>query len=107
MLSTNLDASFERASNESLGGVPSAVLCRVWSAKSARCPKNKVTIGDVILHSTTGIYFEFSGLSKWQRSGQYKTGNKEHTSTGPLRPGKYFLGSSPSPYPFGLSMCSV
>src|ERR1700685_3992876 len=32
---------------------------------------------------------------------------KEHTSTGPLRPGLYFLASSPSPYPFGLSMCSV
>ena len=29
------------------------------------------------------------------------------TSTGPLSFGLYFRASSPSPYPFGLSICSV
>ena len=82
---------------------------------SASCGKKNIagrvqkgTIGNVILHSSAGVYFEFPGLSKWQISLQEKnTEDKEYTSTGPLRPGKYFLASSPSPYPFGLSMCSV
>src|SRR5258705_3965791 len=60
----------------------------------------KGTISDVIFHASTRVYFEFSGLLFKLSLLDKTTEDKEHTSTGPLRPGKYFLASSPSPYPF-------